>query len=383
MTISPSTGSRRSSGARTTRPWLAPRRRSRRPTAGCPGRRRRSPHPPARRSMTDRRRSRPGSEPANDRLEAPHRRATEGPRVVERTSVLLYRGGSWLLARLPARPAWTVIGWFTQASYLFWPTKRRWSNANFGDVIGQAPGSPAVRRLALRAYATYARYLVELMRLPWLSQAAAATLVDGDGLDGVERYWRSSKGVILVVCHVGNNEVVAAGVAERGWPISVVADGSSFPELFEILRRQRESWGVHVIPWRNLREVYGVLRRQELLALLVDWGYHEDGIRVLLFGPWTTLPAGPAALAAKTGAMILPIAIRRQANDHFLVEVDQPITVPSSNPADLQQASQAMAAALERTISAAPDQWYSFKPMWPATAAEADALAARAERMAG
>jgi hypothetical protein len=42
-----------------------------------------------------------------------------------------------------------------------------------------------------------------------------------------------------------------------------------------------------------------------------------------------------------------------------------------------------MAAALERTISAAPDQWYSFKPMWPATAAEADALAARAERMAG
>lgn len=333
--------------------------------------------------MTDRRRSRPGSEPANDRLEAPHRRATEGPRVVERTSVLLYRGGSWLLARLPARPAWTVIGWFTQASYLFWPTKRRWSNANFGYVIGQPPGSPAVRRLALRAYATYARYLVELMRLPWLSQAAAATLVDGDGLDGVERYWRSSKGVILVVCHVGNNEVVAAGVAERGWPISVVADDSSFPELFEILRRQRESWGAHVIPWRNLREVYGVLRRHELLALLVDWGYRDDGIPVRLFGAWTTLPAGPAALAAKTGATILPIAIRRQPNDHFLVELDEPITVASGDPADVQLASQAIAAALERIIAAAPDQWYSFKPMWPATRVEADALAARAERMAG
>ena len=147
--------------------------------------------------------------------------------------------------------------------------------------------------------------------------------------------------------------------------------------------RQRESWGVHVIPWRNLRKVYGVLRRHELLALLVDWGYREDGIPVRLFGAWTTLPAGPAALAAKTGATILPIAIRRQANDHFLVEVDQPIEVPSSDPADLQRASQAMAAALERTIGAAPDQWYSFKPMWPATAAEADALAARAERMAG
>lgn len=332
--------------------------------------------------MTEQRRSTAGPQPAPDRLEAPHRRASEGPRVVERTSVLLFRGGSWLLARLPARPAWTVIGWFTRASYMLWPTKRRWSNTNFGHVTGEPPDSPAVRRLALRAYATYARYLVELMRLPRLSQAQAATLVDGDGLDGVERYWRSSKGVVLVICHVGNNEVVAAGVASRGWPVSVVADDSAFPELFEILRRQRESWGVHVIPWRNLREVYGVLRRNELLALLVDWGYREDGIPVKLFGAWTTLPAGPAALAAKTGATILPIAIRRQPNDHFLVELDEPITVPTNNPADLQAASQAVASALERIISAAPDQWYSFKPMWPATAAEADALAARAERMA-
>jgi len=332
--------------------------------------------------MTEQRRSRPGAEPGNGRLEAPHRRASEGARVVERTSVLLYRGGSWLLGHLPARPAWTVIGWFTQASYVLWPTKRRWSNTNFSHVIGQPPDSAAVRRLALRAYATYARYLVELMRLPRLSQAQAATLVDGHGLDGVETYWRSSNGVVLVVCHVGNNEVVAAGVANRGWPISVVADDSAFPELFEILRRQRESWGVHVIPWRNLREVYGVLRRKELLALLVDWGYRDDGIPVQLFGSWTTLPAGPAALAAKTGATILPIAIRRQANDHFLVELDEPIMVASNDPADLQRASQAMATALERIIAAAPDQWYSFKPMWPPTAAEAEALAARAARMA-
>src|SRR5664279_1061693 len=231
---SPSTGLRRSSGARITRPWWAPKRRSRRPTGECPDRRRRSRHPPARAPMTDSSgRSRAGNEPVTDRLEAPHRRPTEGPRVVERISVLLFRGGSWLLARLPARPAWVVIGWFTRASYLLWPTKRRWSNANFGYVIGQPPGSPAVRRLALRAYATYARYLVELMRLPRLSRSAAATLVDGGGLDDLERYWRASKGVVLVICHVGNNEVVAAGVAERGWPISVVADDSSFPELFE------------------------------------------------------------------------------------------------------------------------------------------------------
>jgi lauroyl/myristoyl acyltransferase len=305
-----------------------------------------------------------------------------GSRLVERIGALLYRGGSWILGRLPARPAWTVIGWFTRASYLLWPTKRRYSNINFGHVLGTSPDSPAVRRLALQAYGTYARYLVELMRLPRLNKTEAAALVDGVGLDELEAMWRAANGMILVACHVGNNEVVAAGVAERGWPIAVVADDSTFPELFEILRRQRESWGVQVIPWRNLRQVYGVLRRHELLALLVDWGYREDGIPVRLFGAWTNLPAGPAALAAKTGASILPITIRRKANDHFLVQLDEPFTVPSSSPADLQQASQRIATALERTIGAAPEQWYSFKPMWPETEAEAEALAARAARMA-
>jgi hypothetical protein len=29
-------------------------------------------------------------------------------------------------------------------------------------------------------------------------------------------------------------------------------------------------------------------------------------------------------------------------------------------------------------IAEAPEQWYTFKPMWPATGAESDALAARA-----
>jgi phosphatidylinositol dimannoside acyltransferase len=305
-----------------------------------------------------------------------------GNRLVERTSARLYLLSSSLIGRLPARPAWTVLGWFTRASYLLIPSKRRWSNQNFGHVLGKSPDSPAVRQLALEAYGTYARYLVELMGLPRLKLAEAAARIDGVGLDEVEAIWRDSKGIILVASHVGNNEIACAGVAQRGWPISVVADDSTFPELFEILRQQREKLGARVIPYRNLREVYGVLRRRELLTLLVDWGYRADGIPVRLFGAWTTLPAGPAALAAKTGASILPVTIRRQPNDHFLIEVNDVFRVPSSQPADLLEATQAIAASLERTIGAAPEQWYSFKPMWPATEVEARELERRAARMA-
>jgi KDO2-lipid IV(A) lauroyltransferase len=249
-------------------------------------------------------------------------------------------------------------------------------------VLGLRPSDPRVRRLALAAYREYGRYLVELMRLPSLSHEQIADLIHEIDIAGVEEAWHGSTGgLILAVGHVGNNEAVAAAVARHGMPISVVADDSSFPELFEILRRQRESWGVHVIAWRNLREIYTILKRREMLALLVDWGYREDGIPVRLFDAWTALPAGPATLAAKTGSRILPITILRAADGRFDVSFQEPIEVVSSDPAELQRVTQAMADALAATVAQAPVQWYSFKPMWPASETEAADLEARARLM--
>jgi len=316
------------------------------------------------------------------RLEAPHRRLEAGPRLLEKTVVAAYRTASWVIGRIPKGIATAVIGRFAQLSYLLWPSKRRWSNANFGHVLGLPPDHPRVRRLALAAYREYATYIVEVMRLPRVSPERAATFVSPIELDRVLEIRKGSEGgLIFAVGHVGNNDAVAAGIAGRGLPISVVADDSAYPELFDDFRRLRESWGVHVIPWRNLREIFAVLRKREMLALLVDWGYRSDGIPVRLFDAWTTLPSGPATLAAKTKSRILPITIRRSDSGVFHVSWAEPIEVASSEPAELQRATQAMADALAATIAAAPSQWYSFKPMWPASPAEQRELKARAEAM--
>ena len=315
-------------------------------------------------------------------LEAPHRRTERGPRVLEKLAVRAYAAATWIVAHVPGPLSRWVIGTGSQAGYVFWPTKRRWSNANFGHVTGLPPDDPRVRRMALGAYREYARYLVEVMHLESMTPERAIKRVAQNELDGIEKIWRESKGgLIFALGHVGNNEAVAAAVAGRGWPVSVVADDSAFPEMFERFTALRESWGVHIIPWRNLREIYGVLRRREMLALLIDWGYRSDGIPVRLFDSWTTLPAGPASLAAKTGSRILPLAIRRQPDGAFAVSWSDPIEVLSSAPAELQAATQAIADALSTTIGAAPQQWYSFKPMWPDTPEEAAELARRAAAM--
>ncbi len=315
------------------------------------------------------------------RLEAPHRRGGARPRVVERLAILGYRATSWMLARVPPAVARPVLGLLAQASYLFWPTKRTWSNRNFGHVLGLPPSDPRVRRMALRAYGGYGRYLVELMRLPSRPLAEVADLVPD--LDAVEitRIWHEAPGgggLIFAVGHIGNNEAVAAAISRHGLPISVVADNSSFPELFELLRRQREGWGVRVVAWRNLRAIFGVLRRREMLALLVDWGYRSDGIPVRLFDAWTALPAGPAILAARTGSRILPVTIHRRPDNRFQVAWGEAIDIRSGDPAELHRVTQLLADALAEGVSVAPDQWYSFKPIWPATDAEAADLERRA-----
>ena len=317
-------------------------------------------------------------------LVAPHRRGNGGPRRLERVAVHGYLAGAWLIGHIPARLARGVIVLVLRVSYSLWPSKRRYVNENFAHVLGLEPGHPEVRRQALSAYRTYARYVVELMRLPRLSDDEASNLVDTDNLLPLEASWRDGgRGLILTTAHIGNLEAVARGVARHGWPIAGLGDDTSFPELFEHLRRQRREWGVNLIPWRNMRELYGVLKRNEVLTLAIDWGYRADGIPVRLFGAWTTLPSGPAALAAKTGAPIVHVAVRRSDDGHrFLVTHSDPIEVRSSDPAEIARATQAVADALEATIAAAPDQWYSFKPLWPHSEDEKAELAQRAAAMA-
>ena len=316
---------------------------------------------------------------ATKTFEAPHRLKKETFRthVAGLTLLSFWRTSSWVLGHLPAGPVYRVGGWLAMVGYAASPTRRRWLRANFGHVLGVSPKSREAGRMARDAYRNYARYAMELMRLPWLKQEQLDQLLEVRSLDRFIEIYKESKGLVLVAAHLGNNEAAAAGFAKQGLEINVVGDDSSYRELYELIARQRESWGIKMISWRNLRGVYGALRRHEGLVLLVDWGYRADGIPVKMFGAWTTLPAGPALLAAKHGSAIVPFSINRQPDGTFKAAAEEPIHVASNSPADLAIATQKIATALESQISPAPAQWYNFKLIWPESAEEMAQLEAR------
>ena len=320
-------------------------------------------------------------------------RAFEAPHKMEKETFLTHLAGfmllsfwrtaSWTVGHLPTGLTYRLGGAFSAVGYAASPLRRKWLRANFGHVLGVSPRDRAAGRMARAAYRNYSRYILELMRLPWLKPEAIDNLVEVHGYDNFLEVYKEGKGAILVAAHLGNNEAAAAGFSKHGLQINVVGDDSSYRELYELFERQRESWGVKMISWRNLRGVYKALRNHEGLVLLVDWGYRADDLPVKMFDAWTTLPAGPAILGAKHGSPIVPFSVNRMPDGTFRIKADPAIRVASDSPRDLAIATQAVATALEGHISPAPEQWYIFKPIWPLSEAEQQALAERhAEMMA-
>jgi len=323
---------------------------------------------------------------------APHRRESSRTRVGsavrrarERSTVRGYRAAAAAISRVPTRLSLPLGRALFVSGYFAWPSKRRIILDNAAHVLALPPSDRRVRHLARRIYATYARFIIELMRLPSLPADEPARLVRTGGENGgesfialFERLRAEGRGLIAVSAHIGSIDVLAGAFAQRGLPTYGLADDSAYPELFDELNAQRRRWGIEVIPWRNLRRVFQALREPAILGLVVDWGYRADGIPVRLFGEWTTLPAGPAMLAARTGAAIVPVVCRRLPDGTYDARHYDPIEVPAADPPVLQRTTQLVANAIEDMIAAAPDQWYSFKQIWPATQAEKDELGRRA-----
>ena len=73
----------------------------------------------------------------------------------------------------------------------------------------------------------------------------------------------------------------------------------------------REAIGIEVVPLGPdvSRAVLRALRDNRIVCLLCDRDLEGDGVEVDFFGERTTLPGGPATLALRTGATLVPAAV--------------------------------------------------------------------------
>ena len=228
-----------------------------------------------------------------------------------------------------------------------------------------------IRRLTQQVFDSYARYYLESFRLPTLTnaQVAASFTVEGyyeNMLPALDR----GKGVILALPHLGGWEWAGRWAADLGNKMTVVVEPIQPPELFEWFADLRRKFGMTVIPLGPDAgpAVLKSLRNNEVLCLLSDRDITGGGIEVEFFGERTKLPAGPATLALRTGAALLPTAAYftdRGVGHHGVIGTPMNCERHGKLREDVQRITQDLAYELEILIRRAPEQWHLLQPNWP------------------
>lgn len=286
-----------------------------------------------------------------------------------------WRTVSATVGRLPIRASYGLATAAGTAGYYLWPRGRRATHANFRRVL---PGASReeVRRVARRSLVNYCRYLADFVRFPRLGPGAVVTLVDGGTeFASLEKVLEDGRGAVIVCMHFGNWDLGAAATAARGYHPTVVADTFADPRLDAMVLGARERLGMRVAKVEQVGpSLLRALKRNGLVALLIDQPRDGDGVRVRFFGGEIAVPAGPARIALRSGAKVIPTAFARvePGKPNVVTLCDFGVELPHSGDReqDIQALTQAIVASHEAFIRRYPDQWYMFRPMFVASGGE-------------
>jgi KDO2-lipid IV(A) lauroyltransferase len=252
--------------------------------------------------------------------------------------------------------------------YAAWPAKRRILQSNMAHVLGLSQGDPRVRSFALKSLRNYCKYLIEFLELPVLSSKdRAVASMKVQGMHHLDAALARGKGVIVATAHFGTIEIGALRLVDMT-TFHAVYDAFTPAYLDRLIQRKRREKGINLIAVKDVRQMLQVLRRGDTLALLFDRPLAgKKGVPVRFFGRETAVPAGPAVLALKTGAALLPMYQFRQPDRSFETVIFPPVAwAPSGNrERDVQAIMQRLMDTLQTVVRQRPDQWYMFRPMWP------------------
>lgn len=288
----------------------------------------------------------------------------------------LARGGIALAGKTPRPLRYALSSGISSASYLAWREKRLVTQQNMAKVLGLPVSDPRVQRAAFASWSNYGRTASDLLYFPHmnLDDIAARTLdltQDGSWQEWAGRALEPGKGAVVATAHFGSWDLAGAIVA-RHFPLSAIAETFKDPQLNALLQGQRIAKQVGVIPLESAaRGVLQDLRRNKLVAIVVDRPMtKEKGVEVTFFGHKTYVPAGPAALALKAGATIIPGFVWYGLRNQFYIRAFPPVSPRACSNAEargreIARLTQSIYSALEEIIREWPTQWFMFRPFWP------------------
>jgi len=279
-----------------------------------------------------------------------------------------YRGSAAFVRRVPLPISTVAARVLSRAAAALSKERRMLVARHLRRAVPELEGR-ALDRAVDATFDSYARFWVESFRLPGTSLETLDAGIRVDGFDHITDGLAAGRGVILATPHLGGWEWCGFWLCQVSEvPVTVVVETVEPPELFEFFMELRADYGLHIVPLGPAAggEVLKALKANHIVCLLSDRDLVGDGMEVDFFGERTTLPGGPATLALRTGAPLLPTALFHDGTTHrALVHPPLPAEREGRLRFDVARVTQALAHELEDFIRLAPHQWHLQQPNWP------------------
>jgi KDO2-lipid IV(A) lauroyltransferase len=261
---------------------------------------------------------------------------------------------------------------------------------NLRRVLGPDATGQEVRAVSRESMRSYARYWVEVFRLPVMPVSRLVDGMDDESGGNVQAalgHLAAGRGVIFALPHAGNWDQAAAWIIALGaGSITTVAERLKPESLYERFLKYREGLGMVVLPASGGDRPFGILARSlragKCVCLPCDRDITGHGAEVDFFGEKAQMAPGPALLAERTGAALMPVMLWF-TEDGWGVDVGAEVPVPprEDRRERIVEMTQQVARFFEAEIGEHPQDWHMLQRVFT-NDLDPDRLAAAQRRVA-
>ncbi len=188
------------------------------------------------------------------------------------------------------------------------------------------------------------------------------------GVEHIDRLRDDGRPGIFFTGHLGNWELAALAIAQRGVRLGVVYRAANHPAAERLVRRGRREIGGELIAkgGAGARHMIKLLSRGGHLGMAVDQKLN-DGIPVPFFGREAMTAPALAELALKFRCPVVPMRVERVQDTRFLITAYPPLDMPDSGDrrADVKAGMALVNRTIEGWVRERPEQWLWLHRRWP------------------
>lgn len=265
---------------------------------------------------------------------------------------------------LPRRWALALCGRLSALAWAVLPRERAKVLFNVRLVL---PDMADPERFGKLVFRQLALNMVDAARLPVMTARDIDRIVYVEGLEHFETAYRRGRGLIAVTGHIGCWELIPAWFSAHGYDIAVVGKRSYDDRLDALVTGLRARHGVDTFDRdTGARQILRHLQRGGGVGILIDQDTRVASVDALFFGRAAKTPSGAAAIAAKTGCAVVPLAIHRGPDGRHRITVLPPLPpIDGTDPGTrLGKLVQLQTTMIEQLVKMDTAQWVWMHLRW-------------------